>query len=215
MHPCSPLAEHRDAEATASEATLRRWPTTLRAQGVLRSSLAPSLRLERLTPAPLGRLTLLQNTSFQDWSFTVSDGVYSDIGFLNPLSYRTMTEVLNALTLTASPSRHHSAAICIDTADAARPLLSCQTHHGLRRRDDRRPGQTVLNWPPKPWARRKPTESTAPSSPLICDRPKAMTWPSAALKALIERPRPFHHHASHADPHHQDRRQNAPIAGRH
>lgn len=42
-----------------------------------------------------GDRPLLQDTSFQDrGQFTVEQGSYSDIGFLNPLSYRAMTEVL-------------------------------------------------------------------------------------------------------------------------
>lgn len=42
-----------------------------------------------------GDRPLLQDTSFQDrGTFTVNNGAYSDIGFLNPLSYRTMAGVL-------------------------------------------------------------------------------------------------------------------------
>ncbi|MGI6354319.1 MAG: LamG domain-containing protein [Lentisphaerae bacterium] len=100
---CAPLLtlgqEHCDAEATAylkqlSAASANYAPrsgrTAFFSRAQLKYGLERSDYLHRWGDRPL-----LQNTSFQDLgSFTVSDGVYSDIGFLNPLSYRTMTEVL-------------------------------------------------------------------------------------------------------------------------
>ena len=95
MHLLTLGQEHCDAEATAYLKQLSAASTTLRVRAHC-VPLAPSSNTAWSAPTTCrwGDRPCSRTRPSRPGSFTVSDGVYSDIGFLNPLSYRTMTEVL-------------------------------------------------------------------------------------------------------------------------
>lgn len=89
---CDPEAEAYLKQLAAASASYapRSGRTAFFARAQLKYGLERSDYLHRWGDRPL-----LQDTSFQDrGTFTVNNGAYSDIGFLNPLSYRTMAGVL-------------------------------------------------------------------------------------------------------------------------